>query len=91
MRGFLFGLSISVVFMVGTIAADLGMTAAAADKYSGERWEYKCTTYSESQGSLRDQRLAEAGKLGWELVSAAPLGQQNANPRALYCLKRPLS
>jgi len=94
MRQFLFGLSISVAFIVGCVTAQhvpqLGVPTASA--YAGPAWQYTCrddpkVRVGESWDDVYGAFLNEMGAAGWE-VAPIPDGM-GSNLRYGLCFKRP--
>jgi hypothetical protein len=91
MKPFLLGLSISVAFILGCVAAqhvpELAVPSAAA--YTGPRWEYTCQLgpkFVANPGKNHEalsQLLNELGADGWELTPVP------TSDRAFLCFKRP--
>jgi hypothetical protein len=94
MKPFLLGLSISVAFILGCVAAQhvpaLAVPSAAA--YAGPRWEYTCQPIPNLGGQNRMdlgntheafiQWLNELGADGWEITPMPAPGD-------FFCFKRP--
>ena len=75
-KQFLLGVSVSVAFILGCLAATAAQSTARADPPAGvQRWEYTCPGML--RGNMDD--LNELGAAGWELVTAE-----------VVCLKRPV-
>ncbi len=85
MRGFLLGLSLSVAFVLGCVAAPLIVPPLSAQQAAAgvQRWENMCADVDSSSQSAINDVLARFGSEGWELVNG-DRGRQN------YCFKRPL-
>ncbi len=88
MRGFLFGASLSIAFIVGCVARPFVVPAANAQQAaSAQKWEYFCLEGYETTGIM--QKANKAGREGWDLVAASPPTGRSMDA-ALWCFKRPL-
>lgn len=85
MRGFILGLSISLAFMVGCVAATSGLLLppALAGQVVEQRWAYFCFERS-NVDDLNDMANG-AGARGWELVAAA--SSKGGDP--VWCFRQP--
>ncbi len=86
MRGFLIGLSVSLAFILGCVAAPLlTPTLSAQNAPPGvQRWQYSCR-HIPSHANL-NALVNEAGRDGWEMVNT----QWLENGQKKSCFKRPL-
>ena len=87
MRGFIFGLSISIAFVAGCVAASMQLVVPPAR--AGTRpvaWEYLCPR--NASPAWRDEAagfMNQMGQEGWEAFAAV-----GKNGPDLMCFKRPL-
>lgn len=91
MRQFLFGLSISVAFIVGCLASQLSQAAIKTARAGtpAQKWEYFCYNGIVRPWNPEDAaKLNLIGKDGWEMVQQL-VGVNGAN-YDVYCFKRPL-
>jgi len=80
MKGLALGLSLSVAFILGCLAAPFLVPRLSAQHPTNVRWEHYCETFSRL-GSL-NEFLQARGQQGWELATDYPGGRT--------CVKRPL-
>jgi len=86
MRGFLFGLLVSLAFIGGCVAGASRyiVPPASASYVQEQRWAYFCF-----QGSNVDDvnfKANAAGARGWEMVAAGGLSDGSAN---IWCFRQP--
>jgi hypothetical protein len=85
MRGFLFGASLSIAFIVGCVARPFVVPAANAQQGAiAQKWEYFC--FVEHGAEDVTEKANKAGRAGWELVAVA----SNASAKGNWCFKRAL-
>lgn len=80
MKQFLFGLSLSLAFIIGCATATIAQSSAvppAQASQANQRWEYSCPGVSEEVVANLNARGAE----GWEVI----------NTTDIFCFRRPLT
>jgi len=90
MKGFALGLSLSLAFILGCVAApalvphlDAQPTSAQPAPPNAPRWEMQCADYEHMNSAASLTRLGDqAGANGWELAWVV-------ENRAVVCFKRP--
>jgi hypothetical protein len=83
MRGFWFGLSISVAFIVGCATARLVVPPVSAQ--STTRWQYHCVE-SDQDAAEVTEAANQIGAQGWELVAGLPTNRFSQ----IWCFKSAL-
>ena len=76
---FWLGLSLSVAFVIGCVAAPLVIPPLSAQQAGGQRWQYFC--FNERSAEDVTPLANRAGRDGWEMVAAG---------LEAWCFKRPL-
>lgn len=92
MRQFLFGLSISLAFIAGSITSQVAhpIIPPAYASVPVQRWEYNCKNEITRPWNRDDMaKLDFMGRQGWELVQQ--LVGVNGTNYDVFCFKRPLS
>jgi hypothetical protein len=86
MRGFLFGLSISLAFIVGFVAgaSKFVLPEAKASYVVEQRWAYFC--FQDGNADSVNYKANAAGARGWELV-AASADRSGTDP--IWCFRQP--
>lgn len=70
MKGFALGLSLSLAFILGCLAAPFLVPRLSAQNPANARWEYYCEDFARL-GSL-NEFLRARGQQGWELATDYP-------------------
>lgn len=85
MRGFLVGLSISLAFILGCVAAstELVVPRAEAAYVQEQRWAYFC--FAGNSADDVQFKANAAGMRGWEMVTAATNGEGTP----IWCFRQP--
>jgi hypothetical protein len=99
MRPFLFGLSISISFILGAVFSHTLTRPAQAQSGARSQWEYYCIEKFNDSPERLMQAFAAGGLKGWELAAAGEYmpvvvpttgtGQYPVRP-VVWCFKRPL-
>jgi len=92
MRQFLFGLSLSLAFIAGSIGTQVAhmIVPPAHASVPVQRWEYNCKNEITRPWNRDDMaKLDSMGRQGWELVQQ--LVGVNGTNYDVFCFKRPLS
>jgi len=89
MRGFLFGLLVSLAFIGGCVAGASRYGVAPANASNGayvveQRWAYFC--FQESNVDDINFKSNAAGARGWEMIAASGATAGGAN---IWCFRQP--